>query len=612
MFVSFLKKKKKKKKTKTKQNKTKQNKTKQNKKTLQGDLLADLCNEYGWDRVATVSTTNVHASSIIEEFTNKAASLSIELISTATFPLETSASSPEDYEAQIRSAVKKTKSSGARIIFLSGFPTEAADYFEIAIEEGLFGPPYTYLVSDLELEAIYDQIEDEDIAEKFRENSRGMISVQYQGVQLGPVADEWVETWMSADPDEYYGAGEERFALSSDFALYRDATYAIAHAIDRLIRRGIDPSDGTALLETIQQETDFVGLTGNVRLKTNGDRDAMYDIQNSQDSSLEMTVIGSGTEDRLVLRKNTVFSDGSTRIPDAAEQIYVDWEDPEAIVMVVVFSVGLLVTLGCLIVIMSHRSTPIMSYSSPRFVAGMGVGVLIGLMNVFVWTGRPSSAMCEARPWLLALNFAMIFGHLYAKAFRFLFAMKQQKTLEFRPIPDIHLFLYVLFSLFVFAIPCIVWTASFPLDVTRRDNNPDNDKVNIICDGENSEVFLGVLLGLGGLSLLIGVVVAFLNRNSPDFFSEATYIGYTIFTVCVTCCVVLPMLFILNDTPHAFYIVLMLGVFLSNGAVLVFMFFPKVFVIFTPEKNVVPLDASGPLKTKKYWITSDQGSSSTS
>ena len=267
--------------------------------------------------------------------------------------------------------------------------------------------------------------------------------------------------------------------------------------------------------------------------------------------------------------------------------------------MVAVFSVGILVTLACLMVMMSQRTSPIMNYASPRFVCGMALGVLIGFANVFVWTGEPSSSSCLARPWLLTLNFVLIFGHLYAKAFRFLLVMRQRKRLLFRPIPDIHLFLCVFFYLLLFAAPNIIWSAAYPLDVTRSDNNPDNDKVNIICDGENSAAFLGVLLGLGGVSLLVGVVVAFLNRNYHDFFSEATYIGYTMFTVCITCCVVIPMLFILDDTPDAFYIVLMLGILLSNAAVVVFMFFPKLYVIFAPGKNNVPIDESGALKTKK-------------
>ena len=562
--------------------------------------MADLCDSYGWDRVAIISVNDAWGASVVEQFTNRAVTYSIQTLSTATFPLKSAASTEEDYKAQIRSAIKKTISSGARIILLANLPAEAVAYWKIAMEEGLIGYPYTYLLPEgFHPLSIALAFEDDDLAEKFRQNMRGMINVQSQGVQPSPVTDAWVEAWMSADPDEYPGAGKELFATHKSLALYRDATYTLAHGIDRLIRRGIDPSDGMALLETIQQETDFVGLTGNVRLKPNGDRDATHDILNAQDFSFDLTIIGWATEEEFLLKEDAIFPDGTTHFPDAAEQIYVDWGDAEAIAMVVLFSLGLLVTLGCLIVMMSHRSTPIMNYSSPRFVVGMGVGMLIGLANVFVWTGRPSPEMCQTRPWLLTLNFAMIFGHLYAKAFRVLWVMKQRKKLQFQPIPDIHLFLCVFFYLLVFVIPCIVWTAAFPLDVVRSDENPDNDKVNIICNGENSEVFLGVLLGLGGLSLLIGVVVAFLNRKYHDFFSEATYIGYTMFTVGVTCCVVLPMLFILNDTPHGFYIVLMLGVFLGNGAVLVFMFFPKVFVIFTPEKNVVPLDASGALKTKR-------------
>ena len=498
--------------------------------------------------------------------------------------------------------MRKTKASGARIILLSCFSEEATDYFTIALEEGLLGPPYTYLISDaispLSISLNLKESGDQDTLDAFQNNVRGMIGLSAQGVQGSPFVDQWVEAWMEADTN-WYGAGDERFGLLTPFALLRDAVYSLAWAIDRLVRRGEAPSDGPALLKSIQAETDFLGLTGEVLLKPNGDRYALYEIRNTRDFDFVMEIIGKADEAGLDFQENAVFSDGTTNIPDAAERVFVDWGDVEAIVMVTLFSIGILIALVCLAVMMMNRGSPIMRYASPRFVCGMVLGVLVGFVNVFVWTGMPSSSKCQARPWLLMLNFVLIFGHLYAKAFRFLLVMKKRKKLSFRPIPDLYLFLCVFCYLMIFSIPCIVWTAVYPLDVIRSDDNPDNDKVNLICDGENSTAFLGVLLALGGVSLLIGVIVAFLNRGYHDFFSEATYIGYTMFTVCVTCCVVLPMLFILDDTPDAFYIVLMLGIFLSNAAVLVFMFFPKMYVIFAPGKNVVPINGEGSLKTKK-------------
>ena len=568
----------------------------------QGKLLANLVNCYGWDRVATVCATDAYGSSIVEEFMNQAVLHSIQFLSTATFPIASNAPSNDEYLDLIRAAVRKTKASGARIILLACFSDAAADYFTIAMEEGLFGGPYTYLVSDAIFPVgIYDNLDDgtdKDVVDRFREHMRGMIGVSVEGVQPGILADEWVTAWMSADPNEYFGGGDESYPLVPSFALCRDSVYALAWAIDRLIRRGEDPSDGNLLLASIQDETDFYGLTGKIILASNGDRESKYDIWNLQDFSFDLTVVGKGDDRSLEFTKETVFYDGTTNVPDAAERVFVDWGDAEAIVMLTLCSIGLVVTSICLVVMMANRKTPIMRYCSPRFVFGMGIGVLVGFANVFAWTGEPTSGICQLRPWLLMFNFVLIFGHLYAKAFRFLLVMRQRKKLLFRPIPDIQLFLCVFFYLLLFAIPCIVWSAAYPLEVTRSDNS-DNDKVNIICDGENAAAIWGSILGLGGLSLLVGVVVAFLNRNYHDFFSEATYIGYTMFTVCITCCIVQPLLFILAESPHAFYLVLMLGIFLGNAAVVVFMFFPKIYVILTPAKNTVPLDEAGSLKTKK-------------
>ena len=567
---------------------------------FQGFLLADLCNYFKWDRVAVVSETDPYSASIYEAFINRAAFHSLKFLSTATFPLESSASSREDYLSQIASSVEKTKASGARIILLSCLTEGVADFFRSAIKEGMVGPPYTYLVVGASTPytiSIFLE-DDQDILDAFKKNIRGLIAFTTQEIQPGPIKDEWAEAWSSADT-ELFGVENQLLALTSPSAFFRDAVYTLAWALDRLLRRGVDPHDGEALLHSIQMETDFDGLTGHVNLKENGDRYGLYDIKNAQDFELGFQTVGYADESGLFFERKAVFSDGSTNIPDAAEQVFVDWGDPEAIVMLSLSGVGLFVTFFCLLLMMYNRATPIMNYASPRFVNGMAIGVVVGFVNVLVWTGEPSASQCQARPWLLVLNFVLVFGHLYAKAFRFLLIMKRRKKLLFRPIPDLHLFLYVFCYFLVFSIPCIIWTAAFPLEVTRSDENPDNDKVNLICDGESATAFLGVLLGLGGLSLLVGVVVAFLNREYHDFFSEAMHIGYTLFTVCVTCCVVLPMIFILDDTPHAFYVVLMLGLFLSNASVVVFMFFPKIYVIFHPEKNVVPLDESGSLKTKR-------------
>ena len=546
-----------------------------------------------------------YGASIVESFTNQASTFGINVLSTSTFGFPSRYPSEDEYLSQMRSAIRKTKNGGARIILLACFSATAADYFSIALEEGLLGDPYTYLLSDAisvrEIAEILEETRDEEVFEAFQRNSVGFLTLAPSGIGDSQIKEDWVDAWMNADPEEIYGAGEERFSSATTYVLARDALYTMSLGIDRLIRSGGDPLDGRALLEEIQARTDFEGLTGEVKLKPTGDRFAKYEILNTRNESFIVTAVGMGDENGLKMYSDplTVFSDGTTNWPDAAERIYVSWQDAEAIAMVSLCSVGILLAVLALVLMMSHRKTPIMNYSSPRFICGMVLGSIVGFSNVFVWTGEPSSSSCQARPWLLTVNFVLIFGHLYAKAFRFLVVMRQRKQLLFRPIPDINLFMCVFFYFLIFAIPVVVWTAAFPLEPSRSDNNPDNDKVNIICDGDHAEVFFGLLLALGGISLVVGVIVAILNWEYHDFFSEATYIGYTMFTVCVTCCVVVPMLFLLEDTPNAFYVVLMLGIFLSNMAVVVFMYVPKVYVILTPGKNVVPIDESGALKTKK-------------
>ena len=83
-----------------------------------------------------------------------------------------------------------------------------------------------------------------------------------------------------------------------------------------------------------------------------------------------------------------------------------------------------------------------------------------------------------------------------------------------------------------------------------------------------------------------------------------SYIGYTLYTVTITIVVVLPMLFILEDEPEAFYIVFILGCFCANASALLFLFLPKCHVIVLhPSENVLPVDADGRVMTGRGGTT---------
>jgi ABC-type branched-subunit amino acid transport system substrate-binding protein len=62
-------------------------------------------------------------------------------------------------------------------------------------------------------------------------------------------------------------------------ALYFDAVYSIANAITALHNQGIDPNNGTALLQTILTQN-VTGSSGLITFDENGDRVGNYLIMN--------------------------------------------------------------------------------------------------------------------------------------------------------------------------------------------------------------------------------------------------------------------------------------------------------------------------------------------
>ena len=376
--------------------------------------------------------------------------------------------------------------------------------------------------------------------------------------------------------------------------------YTLAWALDRLVRQGISTRDGTALLDSIQKMTHFEGLTGLVVLDGNGDRIPSYTIVNLPLPDGNFVPVGSTNMVSFNISSDVVFCDGSTIAPDAAEQIYVRYSDAEAIVMLALCSLGVLTAVAFACIVMSYRSTPIMMYASPRFMMGVTLGILIGFSNVFAWTGKPTESVCIARPWMVVSNFMFVFGHLMIKSFRIYFIMSRGKRQIFKPIPDFLLFLCVGAYSLLFIIPTIIWTVAYPPLPTRTNNPSSNYEVNIVCRGDEDAAFLGVLICLGSLSIAVSLILAFLIRHYHDFFSECTYVVYTVYMVAITCCVVVPLLSTIADQPKGFYVILMVGLFLGNVAPLLFLFSPKVYVIlFHPHLNCVPRDSSGCILTSR-------------
>ena len=472
---------------------------------------------------------------------------------------------------------------------------DAQNFFRVAFELGL-SDYATYLVTD---GVAQDALFDTDDADLVRKSASGLIGTSPLA-PCGDLYDAFVADWETRDPEEYPGAGTSEVNTFVPFTY--DATYTLAWALDRLIQGSVSVYDGPALLVSIQDETDFEGLTGNVTFDENGDRTAVYSILNFYNSpGSEFVIVGNAQSGELNISFDSIlFRSGTSKIPDAAERVFVSYSDPEGIAMVSLCCLGIFLTLVSTTIILSKATTPVVVYASPRFIGLINLGIIIGFCNVFVWTGEPSDSMCVARPWILVLNFVLIFGNLYAKAGRVYYLLRQRRTFQFKPIRDHVLFCYVILYSLLFLIPLIVWTAAYPLEVKRSDENPDNDKVNIECSGENATVFLGLFVALGSLSLIGGVFLSYLNRDFHDFFSEVQYVSYTLYTVCITCCVVLPMLFILEDEPDAFYIVFLMGVIFANFSALLFLFLPKIYIIlFRPSENEVPTDERGQLQTHK-------------
>jgi hypothetical protein len=79
---------------------------------------------------------------------------------------------------------------------------------------------------------------------------------------------------------------------------------------------------------------------------------------------------------------------------------------------------GAALTLACLGALFALRNHPLIRYSSPLFLAVIGLGGLAAFAAVFPLAHPESPGACQSLPWLLTLGFACLFAPLFAKTYR--------------------------------------------------------------------------------------------------------------------------------------------------------------------------------------------------
>ncbi|MHA2501409.1 MAG: ABC transporter substrate-binding protein [Candidatus Kariarchaeaceae archaeon] len=269
--------------------------------SVQGVALANIVNDFGWDTVATLASSDDYGLGGIGVFETSAEGLGIEIATSQRFA---------QGAADVKTQLQAIADSGAKIIVLNVIVGDAQTVFAQAGDVGLTAEEgYVWIGTDGPTQgAVF-----EDDA-TIKANMQGMIGTA-PNRGSGAVFDDFLDIWedcYGSDADEYAGCGDRTPNTYATFAY--DAVYTFARAIDHMIEEGKDYTDGDLLLEHLY-ETDFTGATGPISFNADGDREGVYDILNLQGDAFEKV----GSWDKVNGRQltGTIFWNGvdDTNIP---------------------------------------------------------------------------------------------------------------------------------------------------------------------------------------------------------------------------------------------------------------------------------------------------------
>jgi len=269
--------------------------------SVQGVALANIVNEFGWDNVATLASSDDYGLGGIGVFETSATELGITVATAQRF-----AQGATDVKTQLQAIAD----SGAKVIVLNVIVGDAQTVFAQAADVGLTAAEgYVWVGTDGPTQgAVFES----DAA--IKANMQGMIGTapnRGSGAAFDAFLDLW-ETCYGEDNSTYAGCGDRTPNTYATFAY--DAVYTFAKAIDAMITAGTDYTDGDLLLAKLY-ETDFTGATGPIGFNTDGDREGVYDILNLQGDTF--VTVGSWDKTNGRQLTGTIYWDGTaaTAVP---------------------------------------------------------------------------------------------------------------------------------------------------------------------------------------------------------------------------------------------------------------------------------------------------------
>ncbi|XP_059491291.1 metabotropic glutamate receptor isoform X2 [Neocloeon triangulifer] len=264
---------------------------------------------------------------------------------------------------------------------------------------------------------------------------------------------------------------------------------------------------------------------------------------------------------------------------------YMRWDSLFAIVPAAISCLGIILTLGVMILFIRNNDTPLVKASGRELSYLLLAGILLCYLNTFALLVKPTTASCILQRFGVGGGFSIIYGALLTKTNRisriFDSAAKSAKRPDFIS-PKSQLIITC-----TFIGVQVLFTAVWLLVETpgTRHYYPDRTQVILKCKIHDSSFLISQVYNM--LLITICTVYAVKTRKIPENFNESKFIGFTMYTTCIIWLAFIPIYFGTGNSYEIQVTTLCVAISLSASVALVCLYSPKIYIIvFHPDKNV--------------------------